>query len=102
MSLTTEKIISFCDEVISMINNELEILPTNRLPIRKTDPDGKLLKQCGSTDQYLKYLEKNIDPIIKKQRLALDELISTEVLGQDEIIEQIAASSQYTKVGNCE
>ena len=102
MPLTTEKILSYCAAVISMINIDLEIISTNRLPIRKTDPDGKIFEQCGSVDKYLAYLEKNIDPINKKQRLALDELFEKEDLSAEQTIEKIAGYAQHTKVGNCE
>jgi hypothetical protein len=102
MPLTTEKILSYCDEVISMINVDLAIVPTNRLPIRATDPDGKLFKHFGTIDKYLSYLEKSIEPIMEQQRSALDELFSQKDLSQEKIIEKIAAFSQHTKVGNCE
>jgi len=39
---------------------------------------------------------------MEKQRVVMDELIKTNHLSGRELIEQIAAIAQHTKVGNCE
>jgi hypothetical protein len=40
MPLTTDDLLALCNEVIKMINVDLGILPTNRLPIRKQDSEN--------------------------------------------------------------
>ena len=47
-------------------------------------------------------MEKHIEPLLIKQRVLLDNLISENELTHNEIVEKIAAFAQHTKTGNCE